>query len=469
MGKTKMTSKTARGRHKRAETFLDAIWLAIGGEPDALARVAFAGEGDLPSVFAVSDLAAASIGAAGLALAAFAGLSRPRPPAVIVDRRLAAHWFARSLKPEGWSMPPIWDSIADDYAAADGWIRLHTNVPLHRAAALAVLGVPADRDAVRAAVRRWRADDLEAAIHARGGCAAAMRSQAAWAAHPQGKAVAAEPLVWDMAATMADRRERLCNPARPLAGVRVLDLTRIIAGPVATRFLAGFGAEVLRIDPPEWNEPSLEPELTLGKTCARLDLKNSDGRRRLLALLAEADIVVHGYRPGALERCGLGEQVRHDIAPGIIDVSLDAYGWTGPWAGRRGFDSLVQMSAGIADAGMQRLRRDRPTPLPVQALDHATGHIMAAAAIRGLTRRRLNGVGSTMRASLARTAALLAGVAPADAVRPLGDPGPADYAEDIEQTPWGPARRLRPPLTVEGVAMRWDKPATRLGSSPPQW
>src|SRR5579883_1836821 len=251
MGKTKMTSKTARGRHKRAETFLDAIWLAIGGEPDALARVAFAGEGDLPSVFAVSDLAAASIGAAGLALAAFAGLSRPRPPAVIVDRRLAAHWFARSLKPEGWSMPPIWDSIADDYAAADGWIRLHTNVPLHRAAALAVLGVPADRDAVRAAVRRWRADDLEAAIHARGGCAAAMRSQAAWAAHPQGKAVAAEPLVWDMAATMADRRERLCNPARPLAGVRVLDLTRIIAGPVATRFLAGFGAEVLRIDPPE--------------------------------------------------------------------------------------------------------------------------------------------------------------------------------------------------------------------------
>jgi hypothetical protein len=453
----------------RADAALFAtIWQALGGDPAFLPRVSFAGQGVLPSVFAVSDLAVASIGAAALAMAELVAARTGRlPPAVTVDRQLAGLWFGWSLKPDGWAPEPPWDPIAGDYEAADGWIRLHTNAPHHRAAALAVLRTAAEKAAVAQAVAGWRADDLEAAVVAQGGCAATMRSLDAWAAHPQGGAVAAEPLVaWQAAEGGSDAvARRPFEPGRPLAGVRVLDLTRILAGPVATRLLAGFGADVLRIDPPGWEEPSVVPEVTLGKRCARLDLRAPAGRARLLALLAEADILVHGYRPDALERLGLGAEARRARRPGLVEVTLDAYGWSGPWAGRRGFDSLVQMSSGIAEAGMRRLGRDRPTPLPVQALDHATGYLMAAAAVRGLA----GGSGTTARLSLARTAALLAAApASAEAEAPA-KPAADDYAPEIENTSWGPARRLKPPATVEGTPLRWERPATALGSSTPEW
>ncbi len=464
-----MASTATLAPNKAVAGFLRAIWLAVGGEAAVMSGVEVTDDGDLPSVFAVSDLAAASIGAAALAVAEFASLSSSRKPAVRVNRRLASYWYGKSLVPDGWEVPPLWGDIAGDYLAADGWIKLHTNAPHHRKAAVAALGGAQDKEAVRAAVARWRVDELEAAIVAHGGCAAAMRPQQAWAEHPQGAAVAAEPLVWSEMAEPAKHERPACDPARPLAGLRVLDLTRIIAGPVATRFLAGFGAEVLRIDPPGWEEGSLQPEVTLGKRCARLDLRDANGRDRFIALLAGADIIVHGLRPGALDGLGLGAQQRRRVQPGIVDVSLDAYGWTGPWGGRRGYDSLVQMSTGIADTGMRQFHKDRPTPLPVQALDHATGYILAAAAVRGLTRRWENGSGSTMRASLARTAALLAGTAPAAAIRPLQKPTPDDYDSRIEATPWGPARRLRPVASIQGAIMRWDRPAAALGSSPPNW
>jgi crotonobetainyl-CoA:carnitine CoA-transferase CaiB-like acyl-CoA transferase len=251
--------------------------------------------------------------------------------------------------------------------------------------------------------------------------------------------------------------------------VRVLDLTRIVAGPVATRFLAGFGAEVLRVDPLDWEEPSRAPEMTLGKRCVRLDLRAPHGREALLRLLVDADIVVHGYRPGALDGLGLGADVLRAVRSDLIDVSLDAYGWTGPWAGRRGYDSLVQMSTGIAHEGMRRSQGDKPIPLPVQALDHAAGYMMAAAAIRGLVRRRETGLGLIARVSLARTAALLVGALPLDGQSPIAAPADDDFDPELELTAWGPARRLRPPLRISGMTMHWDSPATALGSSSAVW
>jgi CoA-transferase family III len=452
-----------------ARSFLDDIWRAARGPDGATALVTFVGEGALPSVFAVTDLAAASIAAVALAVACLPGGRSPsRPAPVIVDRRLASFWFGFSLKPDGWTLPPVWDPIAGDYRAADGWIRLHTNAPHHRAAALAVLGVSAEKEAARAAVGRWRAETLETAIVAQGGCAAAMRPAAEWARHAQGNATAAEPLIWWRTHEAAAPVVRAVDPARPLAGVRVLDLTRVLAGPVATRCLAGFGAEVLRIDPPDWDEPSLAPDVTLGKRCARLDLRRQDGRERLLELVQDADILVHGYRPGAMERLGLGEGVRR-LRPGLVDVSLDAYGWTGPWAGRRGFDSLVQMSTGIAEAGMRRFGKDRPTPLPVQALDHATGYMMAAAAVTGLARRRLDGAGSTVLVSLARMADLLIQAGPEGPVRPLAEQCQSDFQAEHEATAWGPGFRLKPPIAIDGTPMSWERAATQLGSSPPVW
>ena len=451
-----------------ANAVLSSIWAALGGAPEWLRVTQIAGIGDLPSVFAVTDLAAASVGAACLAVAELLAARHGIRHGVSVDRRLASLWFGSSLRPEGWSLPPTWDAVAGDYKAADGWIKLHTNAPHHRAAALAVLDVPAERDQVAKAVRRWQAEALESAVVDAGGCAAAMRDMTAWAGHPQGQAVAAEPLLRREPSDPGPVPRWIVPPDRPLQGVRVLDMTRVLAGPVATRFLAGFGAEVLRIDPPGWDEPAIVPGVTLGKRCARLDLRQPGDRNIWEGLLRTAYVLVHGYRPGALAGLGLNAEQRSALCPGLVDVSLDAYGWDGPWQGRRGFDSLVQMSCGIAAAGMHRLGRDLPTPLPVQALDHATGYIMAAAAVRGLTDRLTTGVGCTARASLARTAALLTSIPPTH-LTPLAPETTDDFAAVPEATAWGPARRLRPPGSVVGAPMRWELPATALGTTVAGW
>ena len=480
---------------------LNTVWSALNFPVAALKALTVTGEGALPSYFDVTGLAAASVGAAALAVRELMVAQGAAPGRVTVDQRLASLWFSWSIHPVGWERPPLWDAVAGDYATADGWIRLHTNAPHHRAAALAVLGCAEDRDAVAHTVAGWRGLALEEAVVAQGGCAAMMRSIDEWQAHPQGQSVATEPLIafadagdtgaWPAQWRQGDgevegeggRREWAWAAGRPLAGLKVLDLTRVLAGPVATRFLAGYGADVLRIDPPSWNEPGVIPEVSLGKRCARLDLAQAADRAIFAGLLAEADVLVHGYRPQALERLGFGAQLRHKLNPGLIDVSLDAYGWTGPLSGRRGFDSLVQMSCGIAHHGMRMQGVDKPVPLPVQALDHATGYLMAAAVVRALVARLSEGRTLQARLSLARTAALLTGapqrpgpqtadVAPAAAYHPAATLAPAeegDFAAQLEQTEWGPARRYRPPVAIEGAEMIWDRPASSLGSSDARW
>ncbi|KAG0162300.1 hypothetical protein DFQ30_002369 [Apophysomyces sp. BC1015] len=440
-----------------AHAYAKAMWQALGGDPRDAEHLAFTGAEAFDSAFAVTDFAAASIGVAGLAVAELAGLRTDAHAAVRIDRRLASWWFASTLQPQGWSPPPLWDSLAGDYPCADGWIRLHTNAPHHRAAALRVLGTRGERDTVARAVAQWQADALEAAIVENHGCAAVMRNPSEWARHPQGLALQAEPLLHRVTRGAPASNGWEPEPRRPLRGIRVLDLTRVLAGPIATRFLAGFGAQVLRIDPPDWDEPAVIPEVVPGKRCARLDLKQSGNLHILETLLSEADVLVHGYRPDALPRLGLDAARRRQLNPGLIDVSLNAYGWSGPWRGRRGFDSLVQMSTGIAEAGMR-------------ALDHATGYLLAAAAMRGLTQRLQDGTGSEVRAALARIAQLLVG-APRTANRfePLHHVGPEDIDETIEQTGWGPALRLRPPVTIDGVPLQWDIPARALGSYPATW
>lgn len=446
---------------------LASIQAALGLASSSIRQT---GQGALPSAFAVTDLASASIAAAGQAVAELLYSQTGRLPEVSVDRRLASFWFASSIRPQGWSLPSPWDPIAGDYASRDGWIRLHTNAPHHRAAAERVLGAVTERSAMAAQVATWNALELEQAIVDQGGCAAQMRSWAQWQAHPQGQAVNSEPLVHWL--PQADQRHRAWSGRadRPLAGLKVLDLTRVLAGPVASRLLAGLGAEVLRIDPPHWNEPALEPEVTLGKRCARLDLHDLEQRALFEGLLAQADLLLHGYRADALEHLGYDAQARQKIAPGLIEVSLNAYGWSGPWRNRRGFDSLVQMSCGIAEAGMAWKAADRPVPLPVQALDHTTGYLMAASALRALTRSLSGEQGASARLSLARTAQLLVDHSPsATAEIPPRAEDQADQGLVLEQTPWGPARRLRVPLHINGTPVQWSCPATALGAHRPRW
>lgn len=449
---------------------LHNIWAALGGHADDCNRVILTTEGALPSVYPVTDLASASMAAVALSIARLRAQAGGKPVEdVHVDRRLASIWFASSLRPIGWQVPSAWDPIAGDYKTRDGWIRLHTNAPHHRLAVERILGAHSDKAGMAKTVALWDKAELETAIVEEGGCAAEMRSSLEWSQHPQGRAVAQEPLIHMDRKQLANMPAQPVDPARPLAGINVLDLTRVLAGPVATRCLAAYGAKVLRIDPPDWNEPGLVPEVTLGKRLARLDLRDPGVLARAKVLIASADVILHGYRPDALEHLGLGRTVRQRLNPALIDVSLNAYGWTGPWRERRGFDSLVQMSCGIADAGMQHVEADKPVPMPVQALDQATGYLMAAAAIVGITDRLQSSKVLQARLSLARTAQLLLDYrsdvsAPAFALQT-----DADLSGTLELTSWGEAKRIRWPIQINGCPASWAIPARELGCDAACW
>ena len=423
--------------------------------------IPFTSSGALPSAFAVTDLACASIAAAGQAVSELLQQHTGRLPGVEVDRRLASFWFATSIRPVGWSVPPCGTRLPVTTRPRTAGSACTPTRPI-TAQPLKACSAPVPT------ARRWRArwrNGPKRSGTGRGRRRRMRRRDAhvgAMASHPQGLAVNAEPLIQFSGDSRPTRETVARHVARPLAGLKVLDLTRVLAGPVASRFLAGLGADVLRIDPPTWNEPGVVPEVTLGKRCARLDLHDNEDRAVFETLLKEADILLHGYRADALERLGYGVAERQTLAPGLIDVSLNAYGWSGPWQNRRGFDSLVQMSSGIADAGMQWKNADKPTPLPVQALDHATGYLMAAAAIR------LLGRGGSARLSLARTAKLLIeqGAGTDEALRAEDE---NDQGLVVEQTPWGPAHRLHVPLKITGTPLQWVLPATELGSHRAQW
>lgn len=414
--------------------------------------------------FARDAVAVASLAAAEL----LAARTATELPTVEVSTLEAASAFRSEalFEPSGWARPALWDPIAGDYLARDRWIRLHTNYATHRRAALSVLGCSPDRESVEAAVATYDAATLEASIVAEGGSAAAMYTRDEWRVHEHGRYAVHEPPValLEHDASCAGLPPLASTSRAPFEGLRVLDLTRVIAGPVCTRFLAAHGANVLRIDPPGFEEvPAVLPESTAGKRCAFLDLHGKGGRDRLFELVAEADVMVHALRPSALENLGFGDDALLAANPSLVVATLDAYGWEGPWKGRRGFDSLVQMSAGIAaDAGT-----DRPRPLPAQALDHGTGYLVAAAVARALTRRAAHGRISRVRASLVGAANhLVARPRPAPLARAFAWP-----KEQLEPatTAWGEARRVPCPGRIGGVRGHWARAAGPLGTSAPSF
>ena len=457
---------------RHVEELVERLSNAVGQTGPVLPIAVSTPDQRLPSAFAVTDLAVASVANAALAAKRVAQLSGLAEDAAIeIDARLASLWFGVTIDPQGWELPPVWDSVAGIYSCGDRFVRLHTNAPHHKAAALAVLEAAETREAVAAAVANWDPFELEAAVVEAGGVASTFRSRGEWVAHPQGTALASEPLVHIEHRTAASTPRRPAgSPARPLAGVRVLDLTRVLAGPVATRLLAGLGADVLRIDPPVWNEAGVAAEVNLGKRCARLDLRDEADRAIFEARLAEADIVVHGYRRDALAGLGYDDAARRDINPDIVDVSLNAWGHTGPWRDRRGFDSIVQVAAGVAHRGMEAYGTDGPKPLPVQALDHATGYTLAACALHGWADRVESGVASTWKTSLAAHAELLWSVTDdAHLDANFASLNAGDLASEIEPTSWGPVRRARPPVSIAGVDLAWSNGSADHGTSPAAW
>jgi hypothetical protein len=450
---------------------LGGVWAGVGGDPAAVDRVVVSGPAQvLPSPFLVTPAATAAIGAATLAVAELADL--PGPVGLDTVHASAAVRCERYASITGVAPPPMWDAVAGDYPAADGWIRLHTNYAQHRQPALAVLGVAPERDAVAAAVRTWPAERLEAEVVAAGGCAAALHTRDRWCAHDHGRRVGERPLVAIERLGEAPVEAFTPGGPAPLAGLRVLDLTRVFAGPVATRFLAAWGADVLRVEAPAFHELELLfVEVGFGKRSCALDLRTEADRGAFEALVAGADVVVHGYRPGALRGLGYPPEVLAALRPGLVVAGLSAYGAAGPWAERRGFDSLVQMSAGIAAEGATTAGADRPVPLPCQLLDHATGYLLALGALRAVQRRAGEGGAWEVTLSLARTAQWLDGLGRDEEGLARAEPALADADRWclISATPWGDVRHLGPPGTIGEVRPGWRRPPSRPGADPPAW
>lgn len=459
---------------------LKDIWTSAGGDQAALARVRLTGEEpQIPSSFRVAIAGQTTIAAAGLAAAEIWRLRSGRAQDVSVDMRhaVAECRSERYLRVDDKPPPPAWDAIAGVYKTGDNrFVRCHTNFPHHRDAVCKVLGCEAKREQVQAALTQWRGEDFETAAYAAGGVVALMRSYDEWSALPQARALAELPLISIEKIGEAPPKpwpQGSSNNDRPLAGLRVLDLSRVIAGPVAGRTLAAHGADVLLVSGPELPAiPWLTIDTGRGKLTTFLELKSETGRAQMRKLLKDADIVSQGYRPRALATLGFAPEDAANINPGIVYVTLSAYGHAGPWAERRGFDSLVQTTTGFNHAEGQAAGIDGPKELPAQMLDHATGYLMAFGAMMAKARQAREGGSWHVRVSLAQTGRWLWNLGRLDGGLNTPDiAGEAVHAAFIESMPsgFGTLKAVRHSALLSTTPARWSRPAMPLGSHLPQW
>jgi crotonobetainyl-CoA:carnitine CoA-transferase CaiB-like acyl-CoA transferase len=449
---------------------LGALWTAAGGEAAALDHVHLTGEPILPSVFRVSEMAQITTAATGLAAA---GIARDRfstEQTVSVDARHAEVAFLseRYLEVEGdWPdhSRPTWGYYR---TRDDRWLQVHTTFAHHQAGAARLLGAQPTRASFEEAIRRLDAEPFEQAMADAGLPCTVMRSRDEWLAHPQGAAVAQSPL---MDITRIGNAPPLpaAEGTRPLSGLRVLDLTRVIAGPVCGRTLTEHGATVMRVASPHLpSVPRLVIDSGRGKLSTHLDLRSPADTARFDALLGNANVMVQGYRPGAI--AGLGYDAEHAAAirPGIVYVSVCAFGYAGPWQSRRGFDSLVQIASGIADAGRAAIGAEQPAPLPCQALDHATGYLAAFGAMMALRQQWREGGSWHVRVSLAQCAQWLSQLGRVDR---MALEAPTDVTDLLDEcdSPFGRTRFVRPVAQLSKTPGYWATPAAPLGTHAPHW
>lgn len=442
---------------------------------EALRHLTLTGrEPALPSSFSVGTAAQNALALAALGATELGHHRNGLRQQVQLDMRLAALECCGHFTIDG-RVPEVWDRTAGLYrCAGDGWVRLHTNFAHHRDGVLRLLGLPAGpdtaRETVAAALQHWQALDFEDAAAQAGLVVAALRSFDEWGAHPQSAAVARDPLV--AIERIGDAAPLGLPPlpldARPLEGLRVLDLTRILAGPVSGRTLAAYGADVLLVNAPQL--PNIEAiiDTSRGKLSALADLRSAEGRAGLLAVLREAHVFIQGYRPGALAALGFGTQELARARPGIVMVALSAYGESGPWGARRGFDSLVQTATGINHAEAQAAGSPQPKPLPMQILDMATGFLMAFGAQAAVLRQQREGGSWLVRVSLARTALWL---------RELGRVAQgfsaprADFSGLLEPhaSGYGALLAMRHAAVFSHTPACWVRPSMPPGSHPLTW
>ena len=456
--------------------------LPIAGWPEErTSAVEITGSYDpiLPTPFRITETGVASLAAVGLAASDLWELRTGRRQDVGIDTRRATASLRSGtyLKMEGTDVDFGRNAVMGTYPAKNGrWSYLHCNFPNHREAALKVLGVPEDADAVRKAVAQWDALELEEAIIAAKGAGGMVRTMEEWAQHPQGKAVASLPLM-EIVRIADSPPEDLPKGDRPLSGIRVLDLTRVIAGPTCARTLAEHGATVLKITAEHL--PSLgrqEYDTGHGKLSARLDLREEKDRETLRGLVRDADVFSQGYRPGTLGSRGFSPEALAELRPGIVVVSLCAFSHAGPWASRRGFDTVIQTVSGITHRQGELFPGAQPGPqfYPVSAIDFLTGYLMAFGAMVALRRRALEGGSWLVRISLAQVGKWLVdqGQVPESELKNVAKEFTAaelDRWSMVSNTPVGRLQHLAPVLRLSETPPRWDKPTVPLGYHQPVW
>jgi crotonobetainyl-CoA:carnitine CoA-transferase CaiB-like acyl-CoA transferase len=460
---------------------LRTICPATGWSTERAESVTFTSASDpiLPTPFRVGTAGAAALAATGIAAADLWKHRTGRDQDIAVDVRQATASLrsAHYLKVGDGEVSAARNSIMGFYPTKDGrWSYVHANFPNHRAAALKVLGCEESREAVTRAVATWNAADLEEAIIAAKGAGGMVRSHAEWADHPQAAAIAALPLMEIIKIGDSDP-EPLPDGNRPLAGIRVVDMTRVLAGPTCARTLAEHGAEVMKISAEHL--PNLgyqELDTGLGKLSTYLDLRDPSKVDTLRELIRDADVFSQGYRPGTLGSRGLSPEELSALRPGLVYVSLCAFGHTGPFASRRGFDTVIQAVSGIAARQADVVPAKMPGPqfYPCSAIDYCTGYLMATGAMIALKRRAEQGGSWLIRISLAQVGKWIVdlGEVPAAALSAV----PAEFSpEELNRwsmdtdTPSGRLRHLKPVVQLSETAPFWARPSVPLGFHPPVW
>ncbi len=460
---------------------LATILSTVGLDASRAAEPELTGGSDpiLPTPFHIGETAAASLAAVGLAAADLWELRTGRRQEVRVDVRQATASLrsGKYLEMDGVPVAAERTPVMGVYPARNGrWNYLHCNFPNHRDAALGVLGVDEDREAVRRAVAQWDAPELEEAIIAAKGAGGMVRSMQEWAQHPQSAAVASLPLL-EIEKIGDCPPEALPEGSRPLSGIRVLDLTRVLAGPSCARTLAEHGADVMKISGPHLPfSPSQELDTGHGKLSAHIDLRNSADVETLRELVSQADVFSQGYRPGTLAQRGLSPEDLAKLRPGIVYVSLSAFGRVGPWAERRGFDTVVQTVSGITHRQGELFPGAEPGPqfYPVSAIDYLTGYLMAFGAMVALARRATEGGSWLVRASLAQTGRWLVdrGQIPEAELRDVPEEFTSGEIKRWSTTtgvPAGQLRHLAPVVQLSETQPYWARPTAPLGYHDPVW
>ncbi|KIK69912.1 hypothetical protein GYMLUDRAFT_34311 [Collybiopsis luxurians FD-317 M1] len=405
------------------------IWLSTGGglPQEFLQNLTLSGDPDtaVNSSFKIASAAQTTIGLAALSAAHFHELRTGVKQTVTVDARHAALEFRSEAYYTLESRIPgsIWDSIAGLYKTKDGsFVRVHTNFPHHRHGILRILNLPdapeTTRDHVQEALLQWNATDFEEAAAQAQMCAFALRSFDEWDRHAQAIALKNTPPVTVTKIGDAPKRKIQSKSSfrYPLEGVRILDLSRVLAGPIAARTLAAHGADVLLVTSPNLPAlPNIDVDTSRGKRTTQLDLTQKGDKENLQRLVGDADVFLQAYRPGALEKKGFGvqevTQIKGKRGHGLIYANLCAWGWEGPWKDRRGFDSLVQTATGFNVAEAEAFNESQaspltksqlqPRPFPMQALDHAAGYLLSYGVNVALCKTITEGGSWEVRVSLA--------------------------------------------------------------------